>query len=465
MPVTLILPGVLRKPAGRRAVEVEAATVADALAAAVAACPGLAGRITEPSGALRPFVRVFVDGELADLDHPTPDGCELTVAPALSGGSDDLPTLDAAERARYGRHLLLGEVGEAGQRRLKATRVLLIGAGGLGSPAALYLAAAGIGRLGVVDFDVVDRSNLQRQVLYRDADVGRPKAAAAAEALRARNPHVEIVEHRHRLDARNALDLARDYDIIVDGADNFATRYLTNDLAVLTKRPLVYAAIFQFDGQAAVFAHDGGPCYRCLYPEPPPPALAPNCAEAGVLGVLPGLLGLVQATEAIKLALGVGRTLAGRLLTVDALDMRFRELRVPRDPRCPVCGDAPTITSLADTAATCAAPGEAPQSAWDVTVDDYATRFAERGRSHLLLDVRTEAEAGAETLGALLIPIDDLPSRLAEIPSGRPIVVICRSGIRSARAVELLRAHGHDAHNLRGGLLAWKAAGHPVETP
>lgn len=375
-----------------------------------------------------------------------------------------LPLLSPSEQARYGRHLLLDEVGEAGQRRLKAARVLLVGAGGLGSPAALYLAAAGVGRLGVVDFDVVDRSNLQRQVLYRESDVGRPKVEAAAEVLRARNPHIEVVEHRLRLDAGNAEALAADYDVIVDGADNFATRYLTNDLAVLSGRPLVYAAIFQFDGQAAVFAHDGGPCYRCLYPEPPPPALAPNCAEAGVLGVLPGLLGLVQATETIKLLLGRGRSLAGRLLTVDALEMRFRELKVPRDPSCPVCGDAPRITSLADTAAACAAPGESPQSDWDITVEDYA-RMRAGAEAHVLLDVRTPSEAAAETLDGLLVPVDALAEHIAALPRGPRMVVHCRGGGRSARAVSLLRAEGFEAHNLRGGLLAWKAAGHAVRTP
>jgi len=375
-----------------------------------------------------------------------------------------LPALEPAEHARYGRHLLLGEVGEAGQRRLKAARVLLVGAGGLGAPAALYLAAAGVGRLGVVDFDVVDRSNLQRQVLYRESDVGRPKVEAAAEVLRARNPHIDVIEHRSRLDADNAEAIAAGYDLIVDGADNFATRYLTNDLAVLSGRPLVYAAIFQFDGQAAVFAHDGGPCYRCLYPEPPPPALAPNCAEAGVLGVLPGLLGLIQATEAIKLILGRGRSLSGRLLTVDALDMRFRELKITRDPGCPVCGDTPSITSLADTAATCAAPGEAAQSAWDLTVAEYHALRAD-GLPHVLLDVRTPSEAAAETLDGVLVPLDALPARLAELPRAPRMVVHCRSGGRSARAVELLREHGFDASNLRGGLLAWKAAGHGVRTP
>ncbi len=375
-----------------------------------------------------------------------------------------LPALEAAEQARYGRHLLLDEVGEAGQRRLKAARVLLVGAGGLGSPAALYLAAAGVGRLGVVDFDVVDRSNLQRQVLYREADVGRPKVEAAAEVLRARNRHIEVVEHRLRLDAGNAEALAADYDVIVDGADNFATRYLTNDLAVLSGRPLVYAAIFQFDGQAAVFAHDGGPCYRCLYPEPPPPALAPNCAEAGVLGVLPGLLGLIQATEALKLLLGRGRSLAGRLLTVDALEMRFRELKVPRSPQCPVCGDAPRITSLADTAASCAAPGETAQSEWDLTVAAYHA-LREGGQPHVLVDVRTPSEVAAETLDGLSLPLDALPDRLDALPREGPIVVLCRSGGRSARATALLRRHGFEAHNVRGGLLAWKAAGYAVRTP
>ncbi|MCB9526728.1 MAG: molybdopterin-synthase adenylyltransferase MoeB [Myxococcales bacterium] len=365
------------------------------------------------------------------------------------------------ERARYGRHLLLPQIGEAGQARLKASRVLLVGAGGLGSPAALYLAAAGVGTLGIVDFDVVDRSNLQRQVLFADADVGAPKALAAQAALRARNPHIQIIAHRLRLEAENALEVAAGYDLIVDGTDNFATRYLTNDLAVLTGKPLVYAALFQFDGQASVFAHEGGPCYRCLYPEPPPPALAPNCAEAGVLGVLPGLLGLVQATEALKILLGLGTSLAGRLLTVDALQMRFQELRIPRDPGCPVCGTAPRITSLADTAALCAHPDQLVQCPWDLTVADFA---AGSGAAHLL-DVRTAEEAAAETLGGQLIPHDQVAARLAEIPRARPVVVICRSGARSAAATVTLREAGYEAFNLRGGLLAWKAAGHPVQTP
>ncbi|MCA9537596.1 MAG: molybdopterin-synthase adenylyltransferase MoeB [Myxococcales bacterium] len=371
-----------------------------------------------------------------------------------------LPPLTDADRVRYHRHLLLGDVGEAGQRRLKAGRVLLIGAGGLGSPVALYLAAAGVGRLGLVDFDVVDRTNLQRQILYADADVGQPKAEVAAAKLRAQNPDIEVVAHRARIDASNAFALIDGYDVIVDGADNFTTRYLVNDLAVLSGRPLVHGAIFQFDGQASVFAHDGGPCYRCLYPEPPAPELAPNCAEAGVLGVLPGLIGLVQATEAVKLLLGVGETLSGRLLTVDALDMRFRTLRIARNRDCPVCGDAPTITGLSDTTVLCATA----QCPWDVTPAELRALQAD-GRPLFLLDVRTPAESAAARIGGRLIPIDALPAHVGELDPKVRTVAICRSGQRSARATELLRAAGFaDVWNLRGGLQAWIAAGHAVET-
>ncbi|MEZ4430977.1 MAG: molybdopterin-synthase adenylyltransferase MoeB [bacterium] len=361
-----------------------------------------------------------------------------------------LPSLSAAERARYGRHLLLAEVGEDGQRRLKAARVLLVGAGGLGSPVALYLAAAGVGTLGVVDDDVVDASNLQRQVLYRSDDIGRAKASAAAGALRAQNPHLDVIEHETRLTADNAIAVADGYDLIVDGADNFATRYLVNDLAVLTGRRVVYGAIFRFDGQATVFGGEG-PCYRCLHPAPPPAAVAPNCAEAGVLGVLPGLVGMVQATEVVKLIVGAGRSLAGRLLMVDALEMRFYEMAIRRDPGCAVCGAAPSITSLADTAAACAAVA---QSAWDVTVDDYAMRPDD----WLLVDVRTAEEAAVDGMGGRLMPLHGIDDGIDAL-RGRRVMVHCHSGGRSARAVEILRAAGVEAYNLRGGLVAWRASG------
>ncbi len=365
-----------------------------------------------------------------------------------------LPELDLQERARYSRHILLGAVGEVGQRRLKAARVLIVGTGGLGAPAALYLAAAGVGRIGLVDFDVVDVSNLQRQILFETNDLGRLKSEVAAERLRARNPHIEVVVHPVRLDASNALDIAADYDLIVDGADNFATRYLTNDLAVLTRKPLIYGAIFQFDGQATIFAHPGGPCYRCLYPEPPPPELAPNCAEAGVLGVLPGLIGLIQATEALKLILGEPGVLVGRLLTFDALAMSFRELFITRDPACPACGDAPSIRSLADTEATCAAITHAAQSPWDLTPADFENL---RSTPHVLIDVRSAAEAAVETLGGTLIPLDVLPEHMSEIPNDSRVIIYCQVGRRSARAVEMLRAQGRtDVWNLRGGLVAWR---------
>ena len=388
-----------------------------------------------------------------------------TDSPALPSSS---APLTPAERVRYGRHLLLPEVGEAGQQRLKAARVLVVGAGGLGSPVLLYLAAAGVGTIGVVDADVVDASNLQRQVIYRESDVGRSKVEAAAAVLRAQNPGVVVVEHPVRLTAANAMAVADGYDVIVDGTDNFATRYLINDLGVLTGRPVVYGAVFRFDGQASVFGGDG-PCYRCLHPRPPAAAVAPNCAEAGVLGVLPGLVGMVQATEVVKLVLGAGRslggqTLAGRLLMVDAMEMAFYAVAIARDPACAVCGAEPSIRTLAQGAEayTEACEANAAQSEWDVTVDAYAI-----DASGLLLDVRSAEEAAIEGIGGRLLPLPALAGQIdvlrAEVKSER-VVVMCQSGARSARAVELLRAAGIEAFNLRGGLMAWKAAGLPLRS-
>jgi molybdopterin/thiamine biosynthesis adenylyltransferase/rhodanese-related sulfurtransferase len=390
-----------------------------------------------------------------------PDSPALLSSPTRSSPAP----LSPAERVRYGRHLLLAEVGEAGQQRLKAARVLVVGAGGLGAPVLLYLAAAGVGTIGVVDADVVDASNLQRQVIYRESDVGRSKVEAAAAVLRAQNPGVVVVEHPVRLTAANAMAVADGYDLIVDGSDNFATRYLINDLGVLTGRPVVYGAVFRFDGQASVFGGDG-PCYRCLHPRPPAAAVAPNCAEAGVLGVLPGLVGMVQATEVVKRVLGGGRSLAGRLLMVDAMEMAFYTVAIARDPACAVCGAEPSIRTLAQGAEAyaeaCAAVdgADAAQSEWDVTVDAYAI-----DASGLLLDVRSAEEAAIEGIGGRLLPLPALAGQIDalrdEVKSER-VVVMCQSGGRSARAVELLRAAGIEAFNLRGGLLAWKAAGLPL---
>ena len=356
--------------------------------------------------------------------------------------------LSPDEHARYARHLTLPQVGEEGQRRLKNASVLLVGAGGLGSPMALYLAAAGVGRLGLVDDDRVDASNLQRQVLYGTDDVGRDKLKAAAERLRDLNPHVELTLHRERFGPANALRLVEGYDVVADGTDTFATRYLVNDACVLAGVPLAFGSVDRFDGQVSVFGHAGGPCYRCLFPAPPPPGEVPSCAEGGVLGVVPGLVGTLQATEVVKLLTGIGEPLAGRLLTFDALSMRFRTLRLRRNPACPVCGDAPTITSVEASAAAC---GLVPE------VSAEAFLSSER---RPLLDVREPKEYEADHLGGTLVPLGELAERLEELEGwrGERVVVHCRSGARSARAVELLRREGFDAVNLRGGLLAVRQA-------
>jgi adenylyltransferase/sulfurtransferase len=368
------------------------------------------------------------------------------------------PALASEELQRYARHLVMPEVGLEGQQRLKAARVLCVGAGGLGSPVALYLAAAGVGTLGLIDFDVVDASNLQRQILHTTADVGRPKLDSAAEQLRARNPWLRLRPFPTRLTRDNALELLRDFDLVVDGTDNFATRYLVNDACVLLGKPNVYGSIFRFEGQASVFSAPGGPCYRCLYPQPPPPGSVPSCAEGGVLGVLPGLLGVIQATEALKLVLGKGDTLAGRLLLVDALSMRFREVQLARDPACPVCGDHPTVRELIDYQEFCGVRGEeAPVASGvpDIEVEELK-RLRDGGADFTLLDVREPHEWQICNLGGLLIPMNEVPARLGELDPARELAVLCRSGARSARVVAFLRQSGFPrARNVAGGILAW----------
>ena len=345
-----------------------------------------------------------------------------------------------------------------GQLKLKQARVLCIGAGGLGSPLALYLGAAGVGTLGIVDFDVVDYTNLQRQIIHSTADVGRKKLDSAADKLKAINPFVNVRKIETRLSSENALELFRDFDIIADGTDNFPTRYLVNDASVITGKPNVYGSIFRFEGQASVFATREGPCYRCLYPEPPPPGLVPSCAEGGVLGILPGLVGVIQATETIKLILGHGDPLVGRLLLVDALGMKFRELKLRKNPECPVCGKNPTITKLVDYEEFCGIRGEeqvVESSTADLQVEELKRRL-DKGDDIFVLDVREPHEYQICNLGGHLIPLGDLPKRVSELDSSREIVAHCRSGARSAKAVEFLRQAGFKkVHNLAGGILAW----------
>ncbi len=365
--------------------------------------------------------------------------------------------LSKDEILRYSRHLIMPEVGMEGQQKLKAARVLCIGAGGLGSPLALYLAAAGVGTLGLVDFDVVDYTNLQRQILHTTHDVGRSKLQSAGEKIAALNPMVNVRLFETRLASANALDLFREFDIIADGTDNFPTRYLVNDACVLSGKPNVYASIFRFEGQASVFAAEDGPCYRCLYPEPPPPGLVPSCAEGGVLGILPGLLGVIQATEVIKLILGSGDPLIGRLLLVDALGMRFRELRLRKDPECPVCGAHPTIRELIDYNEFCGIrAAEAPMAGVPDIQPEELKRRLDRGDDLFVLDVREPHEYQICNLGGYLIPLGELPKRVHELDSSRDIVVHCKSGGRSAKAVEFLRQAGfRNVVNLSGGITAW----------
>ncbi len=385
----------------------------------------------------------------------------MTAATATRADTDRAATADAEltaeEILRYSRHLILPEVALGGQQRLKASRVLLVGAGGLGSPLGLYLAAAGVGTLGLVDFDVVDLTNLQRQVLHGTRDIGRPKLDSARDRLRDVNPHVHVEPYDTRLTSENALEIVRDYDVVVDGTDNFPTRYLTNDACVLLGKPNVYGSIFRFEGQASVFATAEGPCYRCLFPEPPPPGLVPSCAEGGVLGVLPGLVGTIQATETIKLLLGVGAPLVGRLLLVDALEMRFRTMSLRRDPACPACGTR-EIRELVDYEAFCGAAAE-PVSADalpEVTPAEIATRLA-RGDDFDLIDVREPHEwAIARIPGARLVPLGTLAESFATLDSAREIIVHCKGGTRSATAVRQLQAAGfRRVWNLAGGITRW----------
>jgi adenylyltransferase/sulfurtransferase len=369
-------------------------------------------------------------------------------------------TLSNDEILRYSRHLIMPEVAMEGQKKLKAARVLCVGTGGLGSPLALYLAAAGVGTLGLVDFDVVDYTNLQRQVLHHTSDVGRLKLDSAIDKLTAINPFVDLKRFDTYLSSQNALEIFNGFDIIADGTDNFATRYLVNDACVLSGKPNVYASIFRFEGQASIFGAKDGPCYRCVYPEPPPPGLVPSCAEGGVLGVLPGLLGVIQATEVIKLILGAGEPLIGRLLLVDALAMRFRELRVRKNPECPVCGSNPTVRELIDYNQFCGIRGEASETTASIKIPEIQPEELKRrldaGEDIFVLDVRESHEYEICNIRGHLIPLGDLPKRVQELDSSREIVVHCRSGTRSAKAVDFLCHSGFSrATNLTGGILAW----------
>jgi molybdopterin/thiamine biosynthesis adenylyltransferase/rhodanese-related sulfurtransferase/molybdopterin converting factor small subunit len=473
--IPIHIPTPLRPYAGHASmVAVEARTVGEALRALVERHGDLKRHLYDEGGALRRYVNVYRNDE--DIRHlereatPLSAGDTLSIVPSIAGGApeppawatgaDGLPAMTQADLLRYSRHLILPEVGLDGQRRIRAASALVVGVGGLGSPLALYLAAAGIGRLGLVDYDRVDASNLQRQVLYGVSDVGAPKIEAARRRLEDLNPGVAIEAHETPLTSANAMELVRRYDVIVDGTDNFPTRYLVNDACVLAGRPNVYGSIFRFEGQASVFDARIGPCYRCLYPDPPPPGLVPSCAEGGVLGVLPGVIGVIQGIETLKLILGIGESLAGRLLIFDALGLRFREMKLRKDPECPICGPRRTIHELVDDQAFCGVPSvaeaEAATAAWEIGAREVEER-RRRGEDVMLVDVREPHEFEiARIPGATLCPLGALPERIAELDTSREIVLYCHHGPRSMRALEYLYSSGfRRLKNLRGGIDAW----------
>ncbi len=463
------IPTPLRQYADKQAtVEVAGKTVGEGLRNLTTQYADLRRHLYGDDGKLRAFVNVYLNDEdiryLQKEETPVKEGDALSIVPSIAGGSAvPKPTLEPVtlsneEVLRYSRHLIMPEVGMEGQQKLKAAKVLCIGAGGLGSPLAMYLAAAGVGTLGLVDFDVVDFTNLQRQIIHSTADVGRKKLDSAEETLNGINPFVEVRKFELKLSSANALELFRQFDVIADGTDNFPTRYLVNDACVLTGKPNVYGSIFRFEGQASVFATKEGPCYRCLYPEPPPPGLVPSCAEGGVLGILPGLVGVIQATETIKLILGRGDSLIGRLLLVDAMGMNFRQLKLRKNPDCPVCGTNPSVTALIDYQEFCGIRGEeqpATAAVPEITVEELKQKLDAR-EDVFILDVREPHEYQICHLNGYLLPLGDLPKRAHELDSSREIVAHCRSGVRSAKAVDFLRQAGfRKVKNLKGGILAW----------
>ena len=467
---TILIPTAFRAYAGGNATyDTTAATVGEALAQLAEEHGALRTHLYSDDGTLRQFVNVYLGEEdiryLQGPETPLSDGDELTIVPSIAGGAVEPATAEATlssdEVLRYSRHLIIPEVALRGQLKLKQAKVLLVGAGGLGAPLGLYLAAAGVGTIGVIDADVVDHTNLQRQVQFGTADVGVPKLEATERRLKDLNPYVNVIKHETWLSSENALDIIKDYDVVVDGTDNFPTRYLVNDACVMLGKPNVYGSIFRFEGQISVFHAQQGPCYRCLYPEPPPPGLVPSCAEGGVLGVLPGTVGTLQAIETVKLILGIGEPLIGRLLRFDALEMSFREYKLRKDPNCPVCGEHPTVTELIDYVQFCGVtpepkPTEIVAPEWQITPTELVALRAGGGQP-LVIDVREPHEREIAAIpDSILIPVGDITARMHELDSSQEIVLYCRTGVRSAKALEQLRAAGFNKlKNLTGGIHAW----------
>ena len=482
MPVKIVIPTPMQRyTMNHEEVEVCGATVDSALHHLVENYPDLRKHLFSEDGKLRHFVNVYVNDDdsrhLQGGETPVKDGDTLTIVPSIAGGLDavgtggapsfhleqnpDLMELSNDEVLRYSRHLIMPEVTLEGQKRLKAARVLCVGTGGLGAPLTMYLAAAGVGTIGLVDFDTVDLTNLQRQIVHRQSTVGKPKIDSAEQTLKEINPHVNLIKHEVMLTSENALDIIKDYDIVADGTDNFQTRYLVNDACVLLGKPNVYGSIFRFEGQASVFYAQDGPCYRCQYPEPPPPGMVPSCAEGGVLGVLPGIIGVIQAIETVKLILSEGQPLIGRLLMFNALKMSFREFKVRKDPACPICGEHPTITQLIDYDEFCGI-GRGNEAADDLTGDEEITATQlkaklDRGDKFTLVDVREPYEyAIAKIPGAKLVPLGTVKDRLHEFDTSDEIVLQCKSGRRSADALQIFKQAGFKKlKNLTGGITAW----------
>lgn len=480
MSVRIQIPTPLRAYVDKKSeVEVQGETVRELLAGLTGQYKDLSEHLYAPDGTLRHFVNIYVNEEdirhLDNEDTKVKKGDVVTIVPSIAGGASLEPSqnsgdagqpadnieLSAAEILRYSRHLIMPEVGMKGQKKIKAAKVLLVGTGGLGSPAALYLAAAGVGKLGLVDFDVVDESNLQRQVLHGTEGIGKSKLESAKIRLNSINPYVEIQTYETMLSSENAMDIIKDYDIVADGTDNFPTRYLVNDACVLLGKPNVYASIFRFEGQASVFDARVGPCYRCMHPEPPPPGSVPSCAEGGVLGILPGVMGTIQATEVIKLILGIGHSMVGRLLLYDAEGMTFRQLKLRKDPACPVCGPNPTVTKLIDYEEFCGIRGEEADIPEADGIEQMTAKelsaAMDKDPKPFLLDVREPHEVEICRIpGSTLIPLASLAEKLSELPQTGDIVIHCKSGMRSMKAAKQLREAGFARiKNLQGGVLAW----------
>ena len=459
MPSELRIPSPLRRfTDGQSKLEVNATSVREILDELFQTYPVIKNQLIEEDGSLRNFVNIFIDGEdvrqKGGLDAEVKDGADVRIIPSIAGGT---PKLSSEEFIRYSRHLSLPEVGIEGQKKIKAAKVLVVGAGGLGCPVSLYLAAAGVGTIGMVDFDVVDISNLQRQILFGVDQEGKSKLESAKERLVNLNPHTDYILHEVALSSENALEIIKDYDMVVDGTDNFPTRYLVNDACVLLEKPNVYGSIYRFDGQVSVFNYEDGPCYRCLYPSPPPPGLVPSCAEGGVLGVLPGIIGTLQANEALKIILGIGDLMVERFLLFDALGMEFNELKIKKNDDCVVCGNNPSITELIDYKQFCGIESvteKVDYSEIDVT---KLEKILEHGSAPTIIDVREDFELEISKMdGAIHIPMNELPKRLDELNADEDYVIMCRTGVRSAQICEFLANQNFKSvANLTGGINEW----------